>query len=642
MCPHPGLPAATADNVDAPAAPGGESGAVARIGEAGPVGLLPDTEPVGEFRGSGYREPPLLVARTDGQLVRLPALLYLIVRLLVAQEAFVPEEQEETENRDDAATLAKVAAAASEESGLRLEAEHVAYLLDRKLAPLGLTTCADGTVPELARHNPFLALRVRVQVLAPAATWVVGGMLGWLFFPVVIALLLAAAGVAEWWLLAGHSVSDAMSSTLADPVGVLAVLGLAVASTGFHECGHAAACRYSGAVPGGMGAGIYLVWPAFYTDITDTYRLNRAGRLRTDLGGVYFNAIFALALAAAYFSTGWAPLLVAVLSVNLEIVQQLLPTLRFDGYYLMADLVGVPDLYRYIGPILSHYLLRRPRDARLDALKRWPQTAVTTWVLLIVPALALELGYVAWQVPGLVRTDVQAVSGLISHAAADPHPVLGAISAAVQILLLALPIAGIAAIAWQLGRALWRLARLRLPGLVRKITDGPEPARARRRRLAFGALAAALAIPVGGGVGWALGVLPGSRPAEPAAASPAPAQPEQRPSTSSSALSPSSPSPAPAPSDAVAAQETAQEPTPRAETRRPARHSTPRSRTQRPAGPTGPAGSTGHRDTGAPAPRPGPNGGGPSAGQPPAESGPPPLSPTQSPSCPLLGVSMNC
>ena len=45
-----------------------------------------------------------------------------------------------------------------------------------------------------------------------------------------------------------------------------------------------------------MGVGIYIVWPAFYTDITDAYRLGKGGRLRADLGGMYFNAIFALAV----------------------------------------------------------------------------------------------------------------------------------------------------------------------------------------------------------------------------------------------------------------------------------------------------------------------------------------------------------
>ena len=47
----------------------------------------------------------------------------------------------------------------------------------------------------------------------------------------------------------------------------------------------------AGPRPGAMGAGLYIVWPAFYTDVTDTYRLGRGGRLRTDLGGLYFNAV---------------------------------------------------------------------------------------------------------------------------------------------------------------------------------------------------------------------------------------------------------------------------------------------------------------------------------------------------------------
>ena len=53
-----------------------------------------------------------------------------------------------------------------------------------------------------------------------------------------------------------------------------------------------------------MGVGVYLIWPAFYCDVTEAYRLDRRGRLRTDLGGVYFNGLFALMAGAAYFATG--------------------------------------------------------------------------------------------------------------------------------------------------------------------------------------------------------------------------------------------------------------------------------------------------------------------------------------------------
>ena len=95
-------------------------------------------------------------------------------------------------------------------------------------------------------------------------------------------------------------------------------------SAGFHEFGHAAAARYGGATPGAMGTGLYLVWPAFYTDVTDSYRLGRAGRVRTDLGGLYFNAIVAVAMFGVWWATGWDALLLVVATQVLQMVRQLL------------------------------------------------------------------------------------------------------------------------------------------------------------------------------------------------------------------------------------------------------------------------------------------------------------------------------
>ena len=41
-----------------------------------------------------------------------------------------------------------------------------------------------------------------------------------------------------------------------------------------------------------------------------------------------------------------------MLLVQVELAQQLLPALRLDGYFILTDLVGVPDLFRKIGPVL--------------------------------------------------------------------------------------------------------------------------------------------------------------------------------------------------------------------------------------------------------------------------------------------------
>jgi hypothetical protein len=40
--------------------------------------------------------------------------------------------------------------------------------------------------------------------------------------------------------------------------------------------------------------------------VTDSYRLARRGRLRTDLGGVYFNVLFTLGTALVYAATARA------------------------------------------------------------------------------------------------------------------------------------------------------------------------------------------------------------------------------------------------------------------------------------------------------------------------------------------------
>ena len=102
-----------------------------------------------------------------------------------------------------------------------------------------------------------------------------------------------------------------------------------------------------------MGVGIYLVWPAFYTDVTDAYRLGSGGRLRTDLGGVYFNVIFILATAAPTSLTGFEPLLLIIPLQHMEIIHQFLPFLRLDGYYIVCDLTGVPDMFARIKPTLQ-------------------------------------------------------------------------------------------------------------------------------------------------------------------------------------------------------------------------------------------------------------------------------------------------
>jgi putative peptide zinc metalloprotease protein len=211
-----------------------------------------------------------------------------------------------------------------------------------------------------------------------------------------------------------------------------------------------------------MGCGLYLAWPAFYTDVTDAYRLGKRSRLRTDLGGVYFNIVVVVATMAAYLLTGFEPLLVLIVVQHFEIAHQLLPIVRLDGYYIVADATGVPDLFARIGPILRSLVPGRKADEQVTVLKPWVRVAVTAWVLVVVPLLFFELFVLLLHLPRILGTawdSGEKAFSAASDAFGSGKPLAGT-SSVLQLLMLAVPIVGIILVLLRSvkggGRWVWR------------------------------------------------------------------------------------------------------------------------------------------------------------------------------------------
>lgn len=353
-----------------------------------PPAVAPGVELLGEMDGSGYREAPLLVRRADGQTIQLTPLLYGVLEAI-----------------DGRRTHGEIARLVATRTHRALTADDVAFLVDEKLRPIGVLADADGRDPVGARRsNPLLALRLRVVVTNPHITRRLTTPFALLFRRVLAVPMLVAFTVLTGWVLFDKGLGSPLHQTLYEPAMLLLVLALTIASAAFHEFGHAAACRYGGATPGAMGAALYLVWPVFFTDVTDSYRLGRAARLRVDVGGLYFNAIFAVATFAVWAGTRWDALLVLVPIQLFQMVRQLLPFVRFDGYHILADLVGVPDLFARIRPTLRGLLPNHWGDPATKALKPWARAVVSIWVCTVVPALALFLGVMVLALPRIVAT----------------------------------------------------------------------------------------------------------------------------------------------------------------------------------------------------------------------------------------------
>jgi putative peptide zinc metalloprotease protein len=433
-----------------PPAPAASAPGATPAEDAAPPALAPGVELLGAFQDSGYAEPRFLARLGDGRMVGMTRLTHAVAAQI-----------------DGRRTYEEIADRASAGLDRRMGPDDARFLVRERLRPAGLVAGAPAAVVRPAA--PVLSLMARAAVVPARPVRSAADTLRHLFAPPVVAVVVAAWVAIDVWLVAVHGVGRGVEEIVREPAHMLLILGLLIASAAFHELGHAAACRYGGASPGAVGVGVYLIWPVFYNDITDSYRLDRTGRLRTDLGGLYFNVVAILAVTAAYAATGVEPLLAFVVLQQLQMLLQFMPWVRLDGYYVVSDLAGVPNLFAHVGPALRAVIpgARTPEQAR--RLTHRAGAIVRGWVVTALLALAAVLALLAVHAPDTFRTGVTAarVQSEAAAAAAGAGEVAGTAWALVQLAMLALPAVGLAVVAAVLARRLSAAAAARSPRLPR-------------------------------------------------------------------------------------------------------------------------------------------------------------------------------
>lgn len=146
-----------------------------------------------------------------------------------------------------------------------------------------------------------------------------------------------------------------------------------------HECGHGFACRRHGGQVTTFGVILMIFTPLPFVDVSSSWSFReKRHRLLVGAGGMIVELAIASAAALLWANTGAG--LVRTLAFNvmfLASVSTLLfnanPLLRFDGYYLLSDALGIPNLYsraqQQIQFLIDRHLLRTSR-ARSPATTR--------------------------------------------------------------------------------------------------------------------------------------------------------------------------------------------------------------------------------------------------------------------------------
>ena len=190
----------------------------------------------------------------------------------------------------------------------------------------------------------------------------------------------------------------------------------------WHELGHAYACKlFGGAVPD-MGAFFMVGMPMAYVDVSASWGFaNRRSRIMVALGGMYFELIAAsiamfvwaftgegLVNSTAHFVVLMASLMTILFNAN--------PLMRYDGYYVLSDLTGIPNLRgrstQYSSSLVKSLFLGLPNNVQNKSTREmaWllfygiAAVIYQYWLILVISFMVASQYFLVGIVIGLMFT----------------------------------------------------------------------------------------------------------------------------------------------------------------------------------------------------------------------------------------------
>ena len=177
-------------------------------------------------------------------------------------------------------------------------------------------------------------------------------------------------------------------------------LGLTLCITKIlHEFGHGLSCKHFGGECHEIGIMFLVLTPCLYCNVSDSWMLpNRWHRAAIGAAGMYVELVLASICTFIWWFTSPGPVNYICLNVMfISSVSTLMfnanPLLRYDGYYILSDVLEIPNLRQKASTILNRKLgawclgLEEPEDPFLPQRKQWlfatytVASAIYRWVV---------------------------------------------------------------------------------------------------------------------------------------------------------------------------------------------------------------------------------------------------------------------
>ncbi len=230
-----------------------------------------------------------------------------------------------------------------------------------------------------------------------------------------------------------------------------------------HELGHALMSRHFGGSCREIGIMLLVFVPTLYCDVSDSWRIrSRWQRIAISAAGMYVDWLVAACATCVWWFSGEGVLNAIALRVMFICsVSTLLfnanPLVRCDGYYILSDLVGIPNLWQESRSLCTQWLQRWSSGQPLQLRHHHHASMVMPMILYAISSMI----YCTVLILGILWLAVKVL---------EPQ--------------------GFSLIAWILcAVALYGLLLRPLQGIVRTLWRPSQPSRIQRKRWWFTSLA---------------------------------------------------------------------------------------------------------------------------------------------------------
>jgi len=132
--------------------------------------------------------------------------------------------------------------------------------------------------------------------------------------------------------------------------------------TAIHEIAHGLTVIHYGGKPKDMGTGWFYFGPMFYCDATDAWTFSRRKRIMVMLAGNLSTMLIGSAIVVAFYVWTFSPSISITLSMTAfwcfyTALWNFAPPFETDGYYVLSDLLNMPNLrhdsYTYLKNVIK-------------------------------------------------------------------------------------------------------------------------------------------------------------------------------------------------------------------------------------------------------------------------------------------------